>query len=290
MPPPRTVSEPAELLAWLFAAWPETKKKQVRDWLKHGSVAVNGRVITQFDHRLKPGDQVLIRGKGLAAPQTKIGHGIRIQHEDESILVIDKPADLLSIASPSEPDKTAYAALTEHVRQGNRMSRARVWIVHRLDRETSGLMVFAKSEEAKRALQTNWDKAEKKYFAVVEGAPREEKGTFSSHLDESNPLKVYVDYESPMTRHAITHYRVVKKGKTTTLVELTLETGRRHQIRVQLAEAGCPIVGDKKYGAETSPIKRIALHATVLKFVHPITQKAMQFESPLPGELGELVK
>jgi len=291
MPPPRTVTEPVPLLAWLFTAWPETKKKQVRDWLKFSSVEVNGRIITQFDHKLKPGDQVTIRGKGLAAPKTKIGGGIRIQHEDESILVIEKPPDLLSIASPSEPDKTAYAALTDHVRQGNRLSRARVWIVHRLDRETSGLMVFAKSEEAKRVLQTTWDAAEKKYFAVVEGFPRGENGKIESDLDESNPLKVYVaEEEGPATRHAITHYRVVKKGKTTSLLEMTLETGRRHQIRVQLADIGCPIVGDKKYGAQTNHAKRIALHATVLKFIHPITKKPMHFEAPLPGELGELVK
>lgn len=289
MPPPRTVSQPAELLDYLFEAWPETKKKQVRTWLKFGSVAVNGKVITQFDHRLKPGDTVAIRAKGLAAPETALPSGIRIRHEDADLLVIDKPAGLLSIASASEEEKTAYAALTEHVRRGIRLSRARVWVVHRLDRETSGLMVFAKNEKAKQALQQNWDAVEKKYLAVVEGAPSVDAGKFDSHLDESNPLKVYVDHESPMTRHAITHFRVTKKGEKTTLVELTLETGRRHQIRVQLAEAGCPIVGDKKYGATTNPIKRIALHATSLRFTHPITGEAMSFQSPLPGDLGRLV-
>jgi 23S rRNA pseudouridine1911/1915/1917 synthase len=290
MPPKRTVSKPSELLAWLFEAWPETKKKQVRAWLKFGSVAVNGKVITQFDHKLKPGDEVTIRPKGMAAPETKLAGGIRIRHEDADIIVIDKPAGLLSIASPSEEEKTAYAFLTHHVRQGNPRGRERVWVVHRLDRETSGAMVFAKSEAAKIALQEGWDTVEKKYLAVVEGAPSRDAGTFDSHLDESNPLKVYVaNGEGPETRHAITHYRVTKKGKTTTLVELTLETGRRHQIRVQLAAAGCPIVGDKKYGAQTNPIKRIALHATSLRFLHPATRQEMRFDSPLPGDLGTLV-
>ncbi len=289
MSPARTVTQPSELLDYLFAAWPEAKKKQVRGWLKFGSVAVNGKVITQFDHRLKPGDQVLIRPKGLAAPETKLTGGIRIRHEDADILVIDKPPGLLSIASPSEPEKTAYAFLTDHVRQGNRLNRARVWIVHRLDRETSGLMVFAKNEKAKTALQQDWDAVVKKYFAVVEGAPPAESGKFDSHLDESNPLKVYPAEPGPETRHAITHYRVVKKGTETTLVELTLETGRRHQIRVQLTEAGCPIVGDKKYGAATNPIKRIALHACTLRFTHPVTREEMRFDSPLPGDLGRLV-
>ena len=161
---------------------------------------------------------------------------------------------------------------------------------HRLDRETSGLMIFAKNEPAKVALQEGWDTVEKKYFAVIEGAPPGDAGKFDSHLDESNPLKVYpAKEEGPETRHAITHYRVTKKGSATTLVELTLETGRRHQIRVQLAEAGCPIVGDKKYGAQTNPIKRIALHATSLRFLHPVTREEMRFDSPLPGDLGRLV-
>lgn len=288
MSPSRTVDKPAALLAFLFEAWPEAKKKLVRTWLKMGSVAVNGKVTTKFDYALKPGDTVLIRAKGLAAPETKLTGGIRIRHEDADILLIDKPAGLLSIASASEEEKTAYAYLTHHVRQGNIRGRERVWIVHRLDRETSGLMLFAKTEAAKTALQSGWDSVTKKYLAVVEGAPPGDAGTFESWLDESNPLKVYAGASGPDARHATTHYRVTKKAKATTLVELTLETGRRHQIRVQLAEAGCPIVGDKKYGAQTNPLKRIALHATALRFIHPGTKQEMSFQSPLPGELGEL--
>jgi 23S rRNA pseudouridine1911/1915/1917 synthase len=289
MPRAQIVSKSSELLVYLFEAWPDKKKKQVRAWLKFGSVAVNGKVITQFDHALKPGDEVLIRPKGMAAPETKLASGIRIRHEDADILVIEKPAGLLSIASASEEEKTAYAFLTDHVRMGNPRGRERVWVVHRLDRETSGLMVFAKNEAAKAALQTGWDAVVKKYLAVVEGTLPSDAGTFESWLDEANPLKVYAGASGPDARHATTHYRVTKKGKATTLVELTLETGRRHQIRVQLAEAGCPIVGDKKYGAQTNPIKRIALHATALRFLHPMTRKEISFQSPLPGDLGSLV-
>jgi len=289
MSPSRTVAEPAELLPYLFASWPEAKKKLVRTWLKAGSVMVNGQVITQFDHRLREGDVVAIRPKGFAAPRTALTGGIRIQHEDGAILVIEKPAGLLSIASPSEQERTAYALLTDHVRRGNRQSRERVWIVHRLDRETSGLMIIAKTESAKEALQTGWDAVEKKYFAVVEGLPPAEAGTLDSHLDESDDFKVRVVKESSRTRHAVTHYRTVKKGKSTTLLELTLETGRRHQIRVQLVEAGCPIVGDGRYGAKTDPVRRLALHASKLRFPHPVTGVEMRFESPLPGDLGTLV-
>jgi 23S rRNA pseudouridine1911/1915/1917 synthase len=284
-----TVAEPAELLPYLFATWPEAKRKQVRTWLKLGSVAVNGRVITQFDHRLKPGDTVAIRPKGFAAPQTEIAGGIRIRHEDTDLLVIEKPAGLLSIASPSEPEKTAYAILTDHVRRGRPQGRERVWIVHRLDRETSGLMIVAKSEAVQTTLQGNWDAVEKRYFAVIEGLIAPDAGVLDSYLDESDAFKVRAVKESPTSRRALTHYRVVKKGKATTLLELTLETGRRHQIRVQLAEAGCPIVGDGRYGAETNPIRRLALHASRLRFPHPATGEAMRFESSLPGDLGTLV-
>ncbi len=283
------IEHATKLLDSLFAEWPEAKKKQVRTWLKFGCIAVNGRTVTQFDRPLKPGDTVTLREKGVAAPETKLASGIRIRHEDDDILVVEKPAGLLSIASAGEQDKTAYVALTTHVRRGNPRGRERVWIVHRLDRETSGLMVFAKNESAKSVLQEGWETVDKKYLAMVEGAPPSDAGRFDSYLDESNPLKVYVAEEGSEARRALTRYRVMKKGARTTLVELTLETGRRHQIRVQLAEAGCPIVGDKKYGAETNPIKRVALHASSLRFPHPATQAPMRFDSPLPGEFGRLV-
>ena len=148
-------------------------------------------------------------------------------------------------------------------------------------------MVFAKSEPAKRTLQTNWEAAEKKYLAVVEGAPSSPAGLLDSHLDEADAFKVRIAPEGPGTRRALTRYRVMKKGKTTALLELILETGRRHQIRVQLAAAGCPIVGDGRYGARTNPIRRLALHASHLRFSHPATGREMRFESPLPGDLGQ---
>jgi 23S rRNA pseudouridine1911/1915/1917 synthase len=262
----------------------------VRTWLKAGSVAVNGRAVTRFDHPLRAGDRVEIRAKGLAAPETALASGLRIRHEDGQIIVIDKPAGLLSIAAPAEPDRTAYAILVDHVRLGNRQSRARVWIVHRLDRETSGLMVFARTEAAKRALQARWEEAEKRYFAVVEGTPPAASGLLVSSLDESDPFKVRVARPGAEgAREARTRYRVMKSGPDRTLLELTLETGRRHQIRVQLAEAGCPIVGDERYGAKTDPSRRVALHACRLRFIHPATGEAMRFESALPGEMGRLV-
>jgi 23S rRNA pseudouridine1911/1915/1917 synthase len=285
----QTVSNPAELLAYLFRAWPDVKKKQVRHWLKFGAVTVNGKIVTQFNHSLRPGDNIRIQPKGWAAPGVILQSGLRILQEDADLIVIEKPAGLLSIASASESEKTAYAILTDHVRLGHHQNRKRVWIVHRLDRETSGLLVFAKNEPAKRVLQENWQTAEKKYLAVVEGRPPGTAGLLDCYLDESDPLKVRLVPSGRSARRALTHYRLVKKGAATSLVELTLETGRRHQIRVQLADAGCPIVGDKKYGAQTNPCRRLALHAGALRFSHPITGAEMRFTSALPGELSRLV-
>ena len=286
----RTVDAPAELLAYLFAAWPEVKKKQVRTWLKHRAVIVNGRAVTQFDHRLRSGDVVSVRTDRVIVPEAVAASGLDILFEDAAVLVIEKPAGLLSIATATELENTAYHHLTDYVRQAKGSARARVWIVHRLDRETSGLMVFAKSAEVKRVLQGGWSDVVKRYQAVVEGRLPAEQGTLESHLNESSPSKVFRAPRSERTRHALTRYRVMASGASRTLVELVPETGRRHQLRVHLADAGCPIVGDRKYGAKTDPADRIALHACVLEFSHPETGEALRFDSPLPLELARLCK
>jgi len=289
MPKPFTVSQPGPLLEQMFSAWPEEKKKQIRTWLKFQAVTVNGRPVTQFNHPLAPGDAVGIRSDRFAAPKTSLPSGIQIFFEDAHLLVISKPENLLSIASEAEPEKTAYFQLTEYVRQAHPRSKQRVWIVHRLDRETSGLMVFAKTPETKEALQGNWDKFEKKYEAVVEGRLPKDSDTLESDLDESNPFKVFIRPGSALTRHAITHYRVLKQGRHRSLVELTLVTGRRHQIRVQLSSVGCPIVGDEKYGAKSDPAGRLGLHSCFLRFPHPVTGQELRFTSPLPKSLAKIV-
>ena len=289
MPKPFTVTQPGPLLELMFSAWPEEKKKQIRTWLKFQAVTVNGRPVTQFNHPLAPGDAVGIRSDRFAAPKTSLPSGIQIFFEDAHLLVISKPENLLSIASEAEPEKTAYFQLTEYVRQAHPRSKQRVWIVHRLDRETSGLMVFAKTPETKEALQGNWDKFEKKYEAVVEGRLPKDSDTLESDLDESNPFKVFIRPGSALTRHAITRYRVLKHGRHRSLVELTLVTGRRHQIRVQLSSVGCPIVGDEKYGAKSDPAGRLGLHSCFLRFPHPVTGQELRFTSPLPKSLAKIV-
>jgi 23S rRNA pseudouridine1911/1915/1917 synthase len=252
-------------------------------------VTVNDRPVTQFNHGLLPGDVVAVRSDRIAVPKTVLSSGMKVFFEDATLIVIDKPENLLSVASEAEAEKTAYFQLTDYVRQGRGNARDRIWIVHRLDRETSGLMIFGKTAAAKQTLQAGWDEAEKRYEAVVEGRLAAESGVFESDLDETNPFKVNSTPRRAQTRHAITHYRVLARAPRRTLVELTLVTGRRHQIRVQLADAGCPIVGDKKYGARTDPVKRLALHACVLKFPHPVTKKELRFTSPLPRDLARLM-
>ena len=289
MPGSHTVTQPSELLTYLFAAWPGQKKKQIRTWLKFQAVMVNGRPVSQFNHLLKPGDVVSIRTDRYAIPKATTVSGMKIYYEDASLLVIDKPENLLSIASEAEQERTAYFQLTEYLRSARTTDQERVWIVHRLDKETSGLMVFAKTAAAKYALQEGWQKAEKRYEAVIEGTLRTAAGVFESDLDETNPFKVFVAPASDKTRHAVTHYRVLKHGKNRSLVELTLETGRRHQIRVHLSHAGCPIIGDKKYDAKSDPVKRLGLHSCALRFPHPVTNESLSFQSPLPKELARLV-
>ncbi len=288
MPTTRPVTQSADLLPFLFATWPEVKRTKVRQWLKFGAVRVNDRAITQFDHPLHIGDTVSIQVDKPARELSALPAGLRIVFEDEDIIVIEKPTGLLSIASETEREATAYAHVTAYLKMKHSRVPERAWIVHRLDRDTSGLMVLAKNEESKVTLQTSWPEVTKRYLAIVEGAPREPSGTMRSHLDETNLMYVRSTIKGETTREAITHYKLIKQHKGRSLIELTLETGRRHQIRVQLAELGCPIVGDDKYGAQTNPAKRLGLHAFSLTLPHPSTDEVMSFEAPLPAVLASM--
>jgi 23S rRNA pseudouridine1911/1915/1917 synthase len=284
------VEQPATLLEFLAARHPLAKKTTIRQWVKHASVHVNGMTVTRASHPLQAGDVVVIHPKGDVLAKAPLPCGLKALYEDASLVVIDKPENLLSMASESQREKTAYAFLMDYVRRGQHRSEERVWIVHRLDRETSGLMVFAKTVGAKRELQSQWPQVEKRYLAVVEGKPPADSGVLRCHLDESNPLKVYIAPPSNRTRHAVTRYRVIQPLDSLTLIEVTTETGRRHQIRVQLADAGCPIIGDDKYGARSNPARRLGLHASLLRFPHPVSGECLTFESALPRRLAGVLR
>ncbi len=212
---------------------------------------------------------------------------IKIVFEDETIVVVDKPAGLLTMATETERSKTVYAALRAYL--NSKKPKEQLFIVHRLDRDASGLLVFAKSFEAKERLQDQFKdhSAGRRYVAVVEGRVKEEHLTIRSYLAENAALRVYSTRKAGAGRIAITHVRVLERHAKTTMIEVRLETGRKHQIRVHLAERGHSIVGDKIYG-RTHPIQRLALHGAHLGIRHPRTGKLMQFESRYPKTFDQL--
>lgn len=206
----------------------------------------------------------------------------RIPYEDDDVIVVDKPAGLLTVATESERSRTVYAALRLYA--NTKKPREKIFIVHRLDREASGLLVFAKTPGAKEHLQAQFKDhtAGRTYVAAVEGRVTPDAFTIRSHLAENAAYRVYSAKNPGGGKLAITHIRVLKRRPRTTLVEIRLETGRKHQIRVHLAERGHPIVGDKAYGGRSNPIHRLALHAEHLEFRHPRTGRKMSFESRRP--------
>jgi 23S rRNA pseudouridine1911/1915/1917 synthase len=284
------VERPTTLLNFLLAPPVAYSRKDAKNLLRFKAIAIAGTPAPRHDTPLAAGSIVRISLGKHSPAGTVLPSGMEIVHEDESILVVNKPAGLLTIATDSEKTRTAYAQLNAYVRERSPRGDARIFIVHRLDRDTSGLLIFARTEAAKNALQRHWKAVTKKYNAVVEGIPEEPHGTLRSALVESTSLRVHsTDEPRDDAKSAVTHYRVLRKGAVTALLELTLDTGRKNQIRVQLAEAGHPIVGDEKYGAVTDPARRLALHATELNFRHPESGESLSFRSPLPDKLRSLL-
>jgi tRNA pseudouridine32 synthase/23S rRNA pseudouridine746 synthase/23S rRNA pseudouridine1911/1915/1917 synthase len=208
--------------------------------------------------------------------------GLIILHEDRDILVVDKAPGLLTIGTDKEKVETAYYRLTDYVRKGNPKSRERVYIVHRLDREASGILVFARSATAKNALQAQWARVEKHYLALVHGVPPEPEGMFSSYLVENGVLRVHSTTDRKRGKLSHTAYKVLGHSQGVSLLDINLVTGRKHQIRVHLAEHNLPIVGDKKYGGKHSAVRRLALHAKSLAFEHPHSGEPCFFETRMP--------
>ncbi|MBI4965556.1 MAG: RluA family pseudouridine synthase [Desulfomonile tiedjei] len=215
--------------------------------------------------------------------------GLVIVHEDRDILVVDKPPGLLTMSTETEKSRTAYFILTDYVRKGCARSKKRIFIVHRLDRDTSGILVFAKSEEAKLRLQSQWEETKKQYLAVVHGKCEKPSETITTYLAENKAHRVYSTTDKKKGKLAHTAYKVLKETKDLALLEVDLLTGRKHQIRVHLADIGHPVVGDRKYGKENEAHKRLALHATSISFQHPFSGKRVFFETRVPGYFNKLV-
>tara|TARA_R110001592_G_scaffold30513_3_gene109163 strand:+ start:788 stop:1498 length:711 start_codon:yes stop_codon:yes gene_type:complete len=208
--------------------------------------------------------------------------GVLLLHQDRDILIVDKAPGLLTMGTDRQKVETAYYRLTDYVRKGNPKSHERIFIVHRLDREVSGILIFARTPEAKASLQAQWDQVEKRYFALVHGKPKESEGTFSSHLVENGVHSVHSTDDEKRGKLSHTGYKVLGSVKGITLLEIHLLTGRKHQIRVHLSENKLPIVGDTKYGGKPGGARRLALHAKSIAFSHPYTGKACYFETRIP--------
>jgi RluA family pseudouridine synthase len=280
------VSCRCELLPYLTGLPLGLSRKQAKDLLRFRAVTVKGKATVRHDTELAPGDVVTIAARKQASDAALERYGLTIVHLDDAVVVVEKPAGLLSMGSEREKEKTAYRILNTHLKALMKTSAQQVFIVHRLDRETSGLMMFARTESAQAALQRDWKGVIKRYLAVVEGLPADAQGTLKDRLVEGKSLMVHRVEEGGEL--AITHYRVLRaKGAR------SLETGRRNQIRVQLAALGHPVIGDRKYGAKigpkTDPAQRLALHACELKFRHPVSGAPMEFHSALPARLKALI-
>ena len=281
------VKEETNVFAYLLSLG--FKRTTLKRLLKYRSISINTKPADSHDHPLHPGDRISLSDEKKTTPVIAPKFGMHILYEDDAVLVIDKPAGLLTIGTEKERTKTAYYQLNEYLRERNPDKKERIFIVHRLDRDTSGLIVFAKTETAKRRLQENWNAVDKRYLAIVEGVPKKQEDTIAGYLNESSTLRVYESKDSRNAKYAVTKYRVLKSSRENALIEVTIETGRKHQIRVHVSGIGHPVAGDKKYGAETDPLKRLALHAYRLGFAHPLTKKRMDFESRPPHTFDTLM-
>lgn len=283
-----TVEEDIELLPFLLKVINKSRNS-VKSILKRRQVMVDGQVTTQHNYQLSTGQEVDVLTNKAALKYSRLD-GVSILYEDDSIIVINKDAGVLSMSSNNPNERNAYRQLTDFVKHDHRGNR--VLIVHRLDRDTSGVMVFAKTEEVKDKLQKNWDKVVKKriYTALVEGEVEKESDTIISYLKETSAYQVYSTQDKKDGKRAVTHYRKIAGNDQFSLLEVELETGRKNQIRVHMQDIGHPIVGDKKYGAHGNPIRRVGLHASTLEFIHPKTDKLMNFTKKAPRAFYRIVK
>jgi 23S rRNA pseudouridine1911/1915/1917 synthase len=282
------VIEKTTLMPFLIISLKNKSRDNIKSLLRNRQVLVNGEPVTQFNHELKPGDTVVIASTrhtgGLMA------RNMRLVYEDDHLIVIDKNAGILSIASDNEKYLTAYNILSTYVK--NQKPSNRIFIVHRLDRDTSGLMMFARSEKVQSLLQRDWKRnvTARTYVALVEGELTEPEGVIKSYIYESKALVMHSTRDPKKGDLAVTRFRLLKSGREYSLAEIALETGKKNQIRLHMQEKGHSIAGDRKYGALTSPIGRLGLHASLLAFIHPVTGKEMRFESKVPAKFRRMVR
>ena len=271
------------LLAFVEENMTGRSRTDMKSWLRNGQIRINGNITKAFDAPVEPGMVVEINTS--RAFVTLHHPRLQLVYEDDDIIVVNKGYGLLSVNIPNPAQKkieSAYDIIRDYVKRKD--PRNKIFVVHRLDRDTTGLMMFAKSEEAQEILRHNWNNfvLERHYIAVVEGIVKDDSGVVKSRLAENSRFQVYSTENQDEGKLAVTRYKVLKRGRGSSLLEFALDTGRKNQIRVHASEMGHPISGDKKYGASTSRAGRLCLHAKTLRFAHPITRKDLAFEAPVP--------
>jgi 23S rRNA pseudouridine1911/1915/1917 synthase len=276
-----TVTVAGSLLDALQILVPGASKRTLRQMLSQRRISVNGEPCVLASFPIKSGDVIEI---GLRRTPTKLPHGLEILFEDTDILIVRKPINLLTVATLDEKERTAYAYLRTYLNE--RHPKQKLFIVHRLDKFASGILVFAKSERVQSILQDIFSRhdIERKYWAIVEGVVKKTRGTIQSYLAQDRSLRMHSTNDETRGKSATTHYRVLKQGFHFCALEVTLETGRKNQIRAHLSEMGHPIVGDRSYGSTKDPLKRLGLHAFQLGFHHPVTGKPLLFQTDPPPE------
>jgi len=274
------VKENEILIEFLKKTFNNLSKNNVKSLLHNEKVFVNGNMTTKYNYELNVGDTVEIR--------EKVAKNIDIIYEDKDIIVINKPSGLLTVATEKEKNKTAYHLVMEYLKKKNKNNR--IFVIHRLDKDTSGIIMFAKNERAKHLYQDNWNDIVKKrcYYAVIDGKMENKEGTIKSYLKENGNMVYSVKDRSG--KLAITEYKVLKERKNISLLDINLKTGRKNQIRVHMKENKTPILGDLKYGEKSKLINRLALHAYKLELVNPVTKKLLTFEINMPNEFKMLFK
>ncbi len=281
--------EPKQLLAFVAEKLKDKSRTDLKAWLRHGHFRVDGTVQTVFDAAVNPGSKVEIN---ISRPFVVLRHPrLQLVYEDDDVIVINKGYGLLSVGTQShKKEESAYDILRNYVKTQD--PRNKLYVVHRLDRDTSGLMMFAKTEEAQETLRHNWNNMvlDRLYVALLEGYVKEDSGYMKSRLAENSQFVVYSTENPDEGKLALTRFNVIKRANGLSLVEFSLDTGRKNQIRVHASEMGHPISGDRKYGAKESRLHRLCLHARTLRFAHPITRKDMRFELPVPSRFLQAVK
>lgn len=274
------VKENEILIEFLKKMFSNLSKNSVKSLLHNEKVFVNGNMTTKYNYELNIGDVVEIR--------EKVAKNIDIIYEDKDIIVINKPSGLLTVATEKEKNKTAYHLVMEYLKKKNKNNR--IFIIHRLDKDTSGIIMFAKNERAKHLYQDNWNDIVKKrcYYAVIAGKMENKEGTIKSYLKENGNMVYSVKDRSG--KLAITEYKVLKERENISLLDINLKTGRKNQIRVHMKENKTPILGDLKYGEKSKLINRLALHAYKLELINPVTKKLLTFEINMPNEFKMLFK